>query len=182
MAYGGSQARGPIGATAASLCHSHSNASLSSICNLHRNSYQWWILTHWARPRIEPVSTWIPVRFCSVEPQRDLHIFISFSFPFLFLSSFFSSFCLCFPPSLLLFFPPSFLSSFLSFLPSFLPFFFLFLFYYSNPKLFLYSLNSYCMSYLYPICNLLLVTCRCHTLYLESVLFIFFNKNKFSCK
>ena len=28
MAYGGSQAKGPIEATAASLCHSHSNAEL----------------------------------------------------------------------------------------------------------------------------------------------------------
>ena len=44
-AYGGSQARGPIRAAAAGLRQSHSNADLSSICDLHHSSWQRWILT-----------------------------------------------------------------------------------------------------------------------------------------
>ena len=44
--YGGSQARGQTGATAASLHHSHSNAGS---------------LSHCARPGIEPASLWIIV-------------------------------------------------------------------------------------------------------------------------
>ena len=44
-AYGGSQARGPFRAVAASLCHSHSNArSESRVCNLYHSSWQHWIL------------------------------------------------------------------------------------------------------------------------------------------
>ena len=39
-AYGGSQARDPIGATAVGLHHSHSNADPSPICNLHHSSRQ----------------------------------------------------------------------------------------------------------------------------------------------
>ena len=46
MTYGGSQGRGQIRATAASLHHSHSNTGS---------------LTHWARPGIQPVSSWMPV-------------------------------------------------------------------------------------------------------------------------
>ena len=42
-AYGGSQARRPIGATAASLYHSHSNTDLSCVWDLHRSSRQYWI-------------------------------------------------------------------------------------------------------------------------------------------
>ena len=37
-AYGGSQARGHIGAVAASLHHSHSTQDLSHVCDLHQNS------------------------------------------------------------------------------------------------------------------------------------------------
>ena len=42
-AHGGSQARGPIGATAASLCHSHqiwATTDLSCVCDLHHSSRQ----------------------------------------------------------------------------------------------------------------------------------------------
>jgi len=39
-ACGGSQARGPIGATAAGLHHSHSNARSEVICDLHHRSQQ----------------------------------------------------------------------------------------------------------------------------------------------
>ena len=47
-ACGSSQTRGRIGAIAAGLHHSHSNSGS---------------LTHWARPGIEPVSSWILIRF-----------------------------------------------------------------------------------------------------------------------
>ena len=48
VAYWGSQARGRIGAVAASLHHSHSNSGS---------------LTHWARPGIKPLSSWMLVGF-----------------------------------------------------------------------------------------------------------------------
>ena len=38
VAYGGSQARGQMGAVAAGLCQSHSNTDLSHVHNLHDNS------------------------------------------------------------------------------------------------------------------------------------------------
>ena len=57
VAYGNSQARGRIGAAAASLYHNHSKAGS---------------LTYWARPGIEPASSWILVGFVSDEPQREL--------------------------------------------------------------------------------------------------------------
>ena len=38
-AYGGSQARGPMGAVAASLQHSYSNADPSHVCDLHLSSW-----------------------------------------------------------------------------------------------------------------------------------------------
>ena len=31
-------------------------------------------LTHWARPGIEPTSSWILVGLITVEPQRELHM------------------------------------------------------------------------------------------------------------
>ena len=43
-AYGHSQARGRIGAIAPHLCHSHSNISLSHVCDLHHSSQQCQIL------------------------------------------------------------------------------------------------------------------------------------------
>ena len=61
MAYGSSQVRGWIGATAAGLCHSHSNTRS---------------LNHWAGPGIKPASSWILVRFLTHwttigTPERD---------------------------------------------------------------------------------------------------------------
>ena len=82
MAYGSSQARGRIGSTAASPHHSHSNArseshptpQLTATCCTARS------LTHWARPGIEPVSTWVLVGFVTAEPQWG---FLDFFFFFL---------------------------------------------------------------------------------------------------
>ena len=47
-------------------------SDLSHICNLHHSSWQHRILTHWARPGIEPTSSWMLVTFVSAEPQREL--------------------------------------------------------------------------------------------------------------
>ena len=57
VAYGGSQARGPVGAAAAGLHHSHSNAGS---------------LTHGARLGIEPATSWFLVRFVSTAPWQEL--------------------------------------------------------------------------------------------------------------
>ena len=35
--------------------------------------------THWARPGIEPASSWLPVRFISTVPQRELTHFLIFN-------------------------------------------------------------------------------------------------------
>ena len=62
-AYRVSQSRGPIGATAASLCYSHSSAgsepTSANYTTAHSNAES---LTHWTRSGIEPESAWIPVR------------------------------------------------------------------------------------------------------------------------
>ena len=58
VAYGGSQIRGWVRATATSLHLSHSR-----VCDLLHSSQQCWSLTHWARSGIEPSSSWILVRF-----------------------------------------------------------------------------------------------------------------------
>ena len=80
MAYGSYQARGRIGAVAASLHHSSiltatatrqlriqvlSVTYSTSHCNARS-------LTHWARPGIEPTSSWILVGFITTEPQQEL--------------------------------------------------------------------------------------------------------------
>ena len=71
MAYRSSQYRGQIGATAVSLHHSHSNMGselhLQPTPQLNVRS-----LTHWARPGIEPVSSWILAGFITAELQREL--------------------------------------------------------------------------------------------------------------
>ena len=56
-AYGSSQARGQIGAAAASLHHSYGYTGS---------------LTHWVRPGIKPVSSWILVRFITTKPWWEL--------------------------------------------------------------------------------------------------------------
>ena len=75
--YGGSQARGLIGATSATYTTAHNNAGS---------------LTHWVRPGIEPSTSWFLVGFVSAAPRRELlnsliyqilcflfaHIFVSF--------------------------------------------------------------------------------------------------------
>ena len=72
-AYGSSLAWGWIGATVANLCHSHSNSG-SEPC-LRPTSQLMAMpdhLTHWARPGIEPASSWIPVGLVTTEPRQEL--------------------------------------------------------------------------------------------------------------
>ena len=69
-AYESSQARGWLRAAAASLCHSHSNAtSEPPPIPMDGNTQP---LTHWARPGIKPASLWILVRFITAQPQWEL--------------------------------------------------------------------------------------------------------------
>ena len=77
--HGGSQARHRIGATAAGLHHSHSNADPKHVCDLHHSS--WYTahgnvgsLTHGVRPWIEPKTSWFVVRFISAAPQWELQL------------------------------------------------------------------------------------------------------------
>ena len=60
LAYAGSQARCPIGAVAAGLCHSHSNTG-SKLCLWHTPQLTAMLdsPTHWARPEIEHTYLWI---------------------------------------------------------------------------------------------------------------------------
>ena len=63
-AYGSSQARSWIGATAAGLHYLHDTD--------HGNTRS---LTHWARPGIKLTSLWILVRFVTTKPQWELQIY-----------------------------------------------------------------------------------------------------------
>ena len=45
----------------------------SCICNLHHSSQgNTGSLTHWARPGMEPASSWMLVRFIAAEPRREV--------------------------------------------------------------------------------------------------------------
>ena len=81
VAYGGSQASGLIGATAVSLCHNHSNTR-SELClpPTPQLTAKPDPLTHWARPGIEPATSWFLVGFISAAPQRHLLEFIFYVF------------------------------------------------------------------------------------------------------
>ena len=70
-AYGSSQARGWIGAAAASLQPQQRQIQTTSVTwtTAHSNTGS---LNHWARPGIEPVSSWIIDRFPSAEPLQEL--------------------------------------------------------------------------------------------------------------
>ena len=45
---------------------------LRCICDLHHSSQQRRSLTHWAKPRIEPTTSWFPVGFVSAAPRWKL--------------------------------------------------------------------------------------------------------------
>ena len=70
-----SQARGQIGAVAAGLHPSHRIRATSASYTTAQGHIR--SLTHWAWPGIEPVSSWIRVRFVSTEPRWELrYLFI----------------------------------------------------------------------------------------------------------
>ena len=54
VAYGRFQARGPVGAEAAGLHHSHSNSGSSLVCSLHCSSRQLQILNPLSKARDQP--------------------------------------------------------------------------------------------------------------------------------
>ena len=75
-AYGGSQARGWIGATAMPQPQQCGIRATSVIyTTAHGNAGS---LTHWVRPGIEPTSSWILVCFITIEPQWELPNFYLF--------------------------------------------------------------------------------------------------------
>ena len=59
---------------------------LSHICKLHHSSQQHWILTHWTRPGIKPVSSWILVSFLNSWVATGMPLFL---FSSLFIKIFF---------------------------------------------------------------------------------------------
>ena len=66
---------GWIWAPAAGLHHSHSNTGSESCLQPtpQLTASNTTSLTHWTRPGIEPVSSWILVRIITAEPQWELH-------------------------------------------------------------------------------------------------------------
>ena len=78
LAYGGSQAKGLTGPVAAGLCHCHSKcqiwATSMTYTTAHGNTRS---LTRWAKPGIEPTTSWFPVRFISAAPWRELQKFFN---------------------------------------------------------------------------------------------------------
>ena len=72
MAYGGSQTRGPIRATAAGLHQCKIWVSSATYTTAHGNIRS---LTHWGRQGIEPTTSWFLVGFISTAPWWELWIF-----------------------------------------------------------------------------------------------------------
>ena len=72
MAYGSSQAKGPVGAIAASLHHSHSNVGSELFCDLHLSSRHRQILNPLSEARGRTESSWILDGFLTAEPQWEL--------------------------------------------------------------------------------------------------------------
>ena len=72
--YGSSQARGWIGAAAASLQQSQSNTGFKQCLwpTPQLTATPSGSLIHWARPRMEPESSWILVEFITTEPCQEL--------------------------------------------------------------------------------------------------------------
>ena len=64
MAYGSSQARGPLGATAASLDTATATQDPSCVCELHHSSWQWWILNPLSEARDRTCNLLVPSWIC----------------------------------------------------------------------------------------------------------------------
>ena len=63
-AYGGSQARGWIGAIAAGPCHSHSHTGPSHVCNLHHSSWQCRVLNPLNKARDQACNFMVTSQIC----------------------------------------------------------------------------------------------------------------------
>ena len=70
-AYGGSQARGLIGAVATGLPESQQRGILAASATYTTAQGNARSLTHWARLGIESASSWFLVRFVSTVPRRE---------------------------------------------------------------------------------------------------------------
>ena len=69
MTQGSFQTRSQIEAVAVGLCHSQIQAMSATYTAVHSNAGS---LTHWAKPGIEPASSWTLVRFLTTDPQWEL--------------------------------------------------------------------------------------------------------------
>ena len=78
-AYGSSQARDRIGATAARLCHSHRNAGSKTFCKLHLSSQQHQILNPLSKARITPAASWVVGGFVTHWATKGTTQFYTFS-------------------------------------------------------------------------------------------------------
>jgi len=78
-AYGSSQAKGHIRAVAADLHHSHSSGQIWATSVIYTTAHSnARYLTHWARPGIKPISSWLLVRFLIAEPWCELQPLLFF--------------------------------------------------------------------------------------------------------
>ena len=100
-AYGGSQARDPIGATAAGLQPQQRQSPAVSVTSTtaHSNSGS---LTHWSRPGIEPAASWFLVGFVSTAPRWVLLILLHLIHVYLSFNKYISPAELCFLPQVFL--------------------------------------------------------------------------------
>ena len=74
-AHGGSQARGPIGATATGLCHSHNNTrSKPRLQPTQQPTGNARSSTQWGRPGIEPATPWFLVGFVSAATGTPVYL------------------------------------------------------------------------------------------------------------
>ena len=76
VTYGGSQARGQIGAAAVprpQLQQCQIPAASATYTTSHGNAGSF---THWVRPGIEPASSWLLVRLASTELQWELQVLL----------------------------------------------------------------------------------------------------------
>ena len=64
MAYGGSQAKGPIGVTAAGLTTAIATSDLSHVFDLHHSSWKCWILNPLIEARYQTHSLMVPSWIC----------------------------------------------------------------------------------------------------------------------
>ena len=80
VAYGSSQARGPIGATTASLRHNYSNTrSKPHLRPTYTTAHSYaGYLTHWVRPGIEPASLWTVCQVLNPQSHSRNSLFHSF--------------------------------------------------------------------------------------------------------